>query len=70
MRCSRKRSNCVGILNAWPSSGAGCRRALAFKWIRILYRCWQTGTRHDEGTYLNALRKRGSPLLGNLGLRR
>ncbi|KAA0995029.1 IS110 family transposase, partial [Paraburkholderia panacisoli] len=41
-------------------------RALAFKWIRILYRCWQTGTRYDESVYLNALRKRGSPLLANL----
>jgi transposase len=43
-------------------------RALAFKWIRILYRCWQTRTPYDETTYLNALRKRGSPLLGNLDL--
>jgi hypothetical protein len=38
-------------------------RALAFKWIRILYRCWQNGTPYDEATYLNALRQRGSPLL-------
>jgi hypothetical protein len=43
-------------------------RALAFKWIRILYRCWQTRTPYDEATYLNALRKRGSPLLKNLTL--
>jgi transposase len=41
-------------------------RALAFKWIRILYRCWQTRTQYDETTYLNALRKRGSPLIKNL----
>ena len=41
-------------------------RALAFKWIRILYRCWHTRTPYDESTYLNALRKRGSPLLKNL----
>jgi transposase len=41
-------------------------RALAFKWIRILYRCWQTSTPYNETTYLNALRKRGSPLLRNL----
>ena len=39
-------------------------RALAFKWIRILYRCWQTRTPYDESTYLNALKRRGSPLLG------
>jgi transposase len=41
-------------------------RALAFKWIRILYRCWQTRTPYDESTYLNALRRRGSPLLTSI----
>ena len=38
-------------------------RALAFKWIRILYRCWQTRTPYDEVTYLKSLERRGSPLL-------
>jgi transposase len=38
-------------------------RALAFKWIRIVYRCWQDRTPYDEATYLNALKRRGSPLL-------
>ncbi len=38
-------------------------RALAFKWIRILYCCWQTRTQYDEATYLKALEKRGSPLV-------
>jgi len=38
-------------------------RALAFKWIRILYRCWQTETPYNESAYLNALKRRGSPLL-------
>ena len=38
-------------------------RALAYKWIRILYRCWQTRTPYDESTYLKALTERGSPLL-------
>ena len=42
-------------------------RALAFKWIRILYRCWQAHTPYDELTYLEALRRRGSPLLDQLG---
>ena len=40
-------------------------RALAFKWIRILYRCWITRTPYDEARYLKALRDRGSPLLGS-----
>jgi transposase len=38
-------------------------RALAYKWIRILYRCWQTGKPYDESTYLKALERRSSPLL-------
>jgi transposase len=41
-------------------------RALAFKWIRILYRCWQTRTPYDEATYLKALKRRDSPLLNPL----
>jgi transposase len=38
-------------------------RALAFKWIRIVYRCWQTRTLYDEAKYLKALERRGSPLM-------
>jgi transposase len=41
-------------------------RALAFKWIRILFRCWQNRTPYDESVYLNALQRRGSPLMHNL----
>jgi transposase len=41
-------------------------RALAFKWIRILYRCWQTRTPYDESKYLNSLKRRGSPLLNSI----
>jgi transposase len=38
-------------------------RALAFKWIRILFRCWMDRTPYDESRYLSALQKRQSPLL-------
>jgi transposase len=38
-------------------------RALAFKWIRILYRCWQARTPYDESVYLQALKRRSAPLL-------
>ena len=38
-------------------------RALAFKWIRVLHRCWQNRTPYDESKYLEALRRKGSPLL-------
>lgn len=48
------------------STHQAATRALAFKWIRILYRCWQTNTPYDESTYLNALVRRGSPLIHNL----
>src|SRR5215475_12026326 len=41
-------------------------RALAFKWIRILYRCWQNRTPYDESVYLQALKRRSAPLLHNL----
>ena len=41
-------------------------RALAFKWIRILYRCWQDRTPYDESTSLQALHRRGSSLMQNL----
>ena len=37
-------------------------RSLAYKWIRVLYRCWQTRTPYDENQYLEALRRRRSPL--------
>jgi len=35
-------------------------RALAFKWIRIVFRCWQDRVAYDETRYLAALVKRGS----------
>lgn len=43
-------------------------RALAFKWIRIVFRCWQTGTLYNESTYLAALQRRGSSLISNLAI--
>jgi transposase len=41
-------------------------RALAYKWIRILFRCWHERRPYDEDTYIDALRRRGSPLAKNL----
>jgi len=37
-------------------------RALAFKWIRIVFRCWKDGVAYDESRYLATLARRGSPL--------
>lgn len=36
-------------------------RALAFKWIRILWKCWQTHTPYDETRFLKQLINRKSP---------
>jgi transposase len=35
-------------------------RALAFKWLRILFRCWKDRTPYDEAKYLTALQRHGS----------
>jgi transposase len=35
-------------------------RGLAFKWIRILFRCWQNRTPYDEAKYMKMLKDRGS----------
>jgi transposase len=41
-------------------------RALAFKWIRILWRCWHDNKPYDEQHYLAALRRHGSRLVADL----
>jgi hypothetical protein len=43
-------------------------RALAYKWGRILWRCWQDGVPYDEEKYLAALRRKRSPLVKLLGI--
>jgi transposase len=48
------------------AKGAGhnaALRALAFKWIRIIWRCWIDRIPYDESRYLTALQNRGSPVL-------
>ena len=41
-------------------------RALAYKWIRILFRCWKDRTPYDEATYFKSLQLRGSTLASAL----
>jgi hypothetical protein len=41
-------------------------RALAFKWGRILWRCWQDGTPYDEVKYLRSLQRKGIKLYESL----
>lgn len=37
-------------------------RMLAFKWIRIVFSCWQNNTKYDEATYMFALKRRHSEI--------
>jgi hypothetical protein len=40
-------------------------RSLAFRWIRVLFRCWKDRQPYDEARYLEALQKRnGHPREG------
>jgi len=41
-------------------------RALAFKWIRVIFACWQRHQPYDELRYLAALQQRHAPLLDYL----
>jgi transposase len=41
-------------------------RALAFKWIRIVFRCWKDGQLYDEATYLQSLQRKNSPVVATL----
>lgn len=41
-------------------------RTLAFKWIRIIFVCWQQREAYDEARYLAALRRSRSPLCAHL----
>ena len=35
-------------------------RALAYKWIRILHKCWKERTPYNEDKYMETLKLRGS----------
>ena len=38
-------------------------RALAFKWIRILFKLWKDSSRYSEIKYLESLQRSGSPII-------
>lgn len=67
---SRKKSAWAGAYyRMLKSRGMGhhcALRSLAFKWQRIMFRCWQTRTLYDETRHLHQLRLRQSPLLAHL----
>ena len=41
-------------------------RALAFKWQRVIWRCWQDQQPYEEARYEATLRRRGSPIVALL----
>ena len=41
-------------------------RVLAFKWVRLLWRCWQDRVNYDEVKYLRSLQKHGVKLYESL----
>jgi len=41
-------------------------RALAYKWIRIMFRCWKDRLPYDDARYVQSLSKRGSRLAERL----
>ena len=43
-------------------------RSLAFKWLRIMFACWKQSTPYDDAKYLQALRKKNSPLAANFSV--
>jgi transposase len=45
-------------------------RALAYKWIRIIYRCWKDRLSYDEKRYLQALKRQNSRLIKFLPTKR
>ena len=62
---SRKKSGWAqqyyGKQRAQGMSHHAALRALAYKWIRIIYRCWKDRVKYDEEFYQAALLKRQSP---------
>ncbi|MCA9120688.1 MAG: transposase [Planctomycetaceae bacterium] len=42
------------------------RCALTYKWLRIIYRCWQAGEAYNEKRYIQRLAETTSPLAEHL----
>ena len=42
------------------------KRALAYKWMRIIFRCWKNRVPYDEAKYIESLKRTKSPLLAFL----
>jgi transposase len=51
---------------SWGKDHHAAIRALAYKWIRIMFRCWKDHTPYDDSLYVKSLTKRGSYLAEGL----
>jgi transposase len=57
---------CYEQLRKRGKSHHAALRALAFKWIRIMFRCWKDRKPYDEALYCKSLKTRRSPLANAL----
>jgi transposase len=54
---------CYDMLRANGRKHQAAIRELAFKWIRIILRCWKNRTTYDESVYIASLIQRQSPVV-------
>ena len=57
---------CYELMKQRGKRVGAAKRAIAFKWIRILFRCWKNRTPYDEATYVRSLVRRGSPVVAKM----
>jgi transposase len=69
-RCSIRQSGwaraCYKMLIQRGHKHNAAVRALAFKWIRIMFRCWKDRVPYNEEVHLHGLRQSNSPVLAFL----
>jgi transposase len=69
-RCSIRQSAwagaCYRMLLKTNHKHNAAVRALAFKWIRIMFRCWKDRVPYNEEVHLRSLRQSNSPVLAFL----
>jgi transposase len=69
-KCSIRQSDWAGACYRMLRDGGhkhnAAVRALAFKWIRILFRCWKDRVPYNEALHLQSLRRTNSPVLAFL----
>jgi hypothetical protein len=54
---------CYKMLRERGKGAGKAKRALAFKWMRILFRCWKNKQTYNEVTYVKSLIKHNSPVV-------